>query len=42
MAGWQIALAAILAAHPGMRGVLFDLPHVIADAPKGSRRTWRR
>jgi hypothetical protein len=32
VAGWQIVLAAILAAHPGMRGVLFDLPHVIADA----------
>lgn len=27
-------LAAILSAHPQMRGVLFDLPHVIADAPK--------
>ena len=27
-------LAAILPAHPHMRGVLFDLPHVIADAPK--------
>ncbi|MFY9930550.1 MAG: methyltransferase [Streptosporangiaceae bacterium] len=26
-------LAAILAAHPHMRGVLFDLPHVIAGAP---------
>ena len=26
-------LAAILAAHPDMRGVLFDLPHVIAAAP---------
>ena len=25
-------LAAILAAHPHMRGVLFDLPHVIIDA----------
>jgi predicted O-methyltransferase YrrM len=25
-------LAAILAAHPHMRGVLFDLPHVITDA----------
>jgi hypothetical protein len=27
-------LASILPAHPHMRGVLFDLPHVIADAPK--------
>jgi hypothetical protein len=27
-------LAAILAAHPDMRGVLFDLPHVITDAPQ--------
>jgi hypothetical protein len=26
-------LAAILAAHPHMRGVLFDLPHVITSAP---------
>jgi O-methyltransferase domain/Dimerisation domain len=26
-------LAAILAAHPQMRGVLFDLPHVITSAP---------
>ena len=26
-------LAAILAAHPHMHGVLFDLPHVIASAP---------
>ena len=26
-------LAAILAAHPQMRGVLFDLPHVITGAP---------
>jgi predicted O-methyltransferase YrrM len=26
-------LATILAAHPHMRGVLFDLPHVITDAP---------
>jgi hypothetical protein len=26
-------LAAILAAHPDMRGVLFDLPHVTAAAP---------
>ncbi len=26
-------LAAILAAHPDMRGVLFDLPHVITRAP---------
>jgi O-methyltransferase domain/Dimerisation domain len=26
-------LAAILAAHPDVRGVLFDLPHVITDAP---------
>ena len=27
-------LAAILAAHPHMRGVLFDLPHVITSAPE--------
>ena len=27
-------LAAILAAHPHMRGVLFDLPHVITSAPQ--------
>ena len=27
-------LAAILPGHPGLRGVLFDLPHVVADAPK--------
>ena len=27
-------LAAILAAHPHMRGVLFDLPHIITSAPK--------
>ena len=27
-------LAAILAAHPQMRGVLFDLPHVITAAPQ--------
>jgi hypothetical protein len=26
-------LATILAAHPHMRGVLFDLPHIITDAP---------
>jgi hypothetical protein len=26
-------LAAILAAHPNIRGVLFDLPHVITEAP---------
>jgi hypothetical protein len=26
-------LAAILSAHAGPRGVLFDLPHVVADAP---------
>lgn len=25
-------LAAILAAHPGVRGILFDLPHVVAGA----------
>jgi hypothetical protein len=25
--------AAILTAHPQLRGVLFDLPHVISDAP---------
>ena len=27
-------LAAVLAGHPALRGVLFDLPHVVADAPK--------
>jgi hypothetical protein len=27
-------LAAILPAHPHMRGVLFDLPHGVTDAPK--------
>ena len=27
-------LAAILAAHPHLRGVLFDLPHVVTDAPQ--------
>jgi O-methyltransferase domain/Dimerisation domain len=27
-------LAAILAAHPHLRGVLFDLPHIVADAPQ--------
>ncbi|HMD24262.1 MAG TPA: methyltransferase [Streptosporangiaceae bacterium] len=27
-------LATILAAHPHMRGVLFDLPHIITSAPK--------
>jgi hypothetical protein len=26
-------LATILARHPGPRGILFDLPHVVADAP---------
>jgi hypothetical protein len=26
-------LAAVLARHPGVRGVLFDLPHVLRDAP---------
>src|SRR4029434_10248340 len=25
-------LAAILARHPGMRGILYDLPHVVRDA----------
>jgi O-methyltransferase/methyltransferase family protein len=27
-------LAAILSGHPGLRGVVFDLPHVVAGAPK--------
>jgi hypothetical protein len=27
-------LAAILSGHPDLRGILFDLPHVVADAPK--------
>ena len=27
-------LAAILPGRPGLRGVLFDLPHVVTDAPK--------
>ena len=35
-------LAAILAAHPHMRGVLFDLPHVITSAPKPSPATASR
>ena len=26
-------LAAILVQHPGVRGVLFDMPHVVTDAP---------
>ena len=26
-------LAAVLSRHPGIRGVLFDLPHVVRDAP---------
>jgi hypothetical protein len=26
-------LAAVLSEHPGVRGVLFDLPHVVRDAP---------
>ena len=26
-------LAAVLTRHPGLRGVLFDLPHVVRDAP---------
>jgi len=26
-------LAAVLSSHPGLRGMLFDLPHVVADAP---------
>jgi hypothetical protein len=26
-------LAALLSRHPGLRGVLFDLPHVVRDAP---------
>ena len=32
-------LQAILAQHAGPRGVLFDLPHVVADAPKHPRIT---
>jgi len=31
--GGGTVLATILAAHPHMHGVLFDLPHVITDAP---------
>ena len=27
-------LAAILSGRPGLRGILFDLPHIVADAPK--------
>ena len=34
-------LAAILAAHPDLRGVLFDLPHVIAGA-RDPGQPWRR
>ena len=30
-------LAGVLEAYPSMRGVLFDLPHVIEGAPRGSR-----
>lgn len=30
-------LRAILAAHPGIEGVLFDLPHVVAEAPAAPR-----
>jgi SAM-dependent methyltransferase len=31
--GHGALVAALLTAHPGMRGVVFDLPHVVADAP---------
>lgn len=31
--GRGFLLATILARHPGMRGILFDLPHVVAGAP---------
>ena len=31
-------LAAILTRHPGVRGVLFDLSHVVAEAPVCSRQ----
>src|SRR3954447_10869313 len=31
--GWGQLLAAILPAYPAMRGVLFDLPQVVAGAP---------
>lgn len=31
--GRGFLLATILARHPGMRGILFDLPHVLAGAP---------
>jgi hypothetical protein len=30
--GHGALVAALLAAHPGMRGAVFDLPHVVADA----------
>ena len=30
--GQGVLVAAILAAHPGLRGTLFDQPHVVADA----------
>ena len=30
-------LSEILAAHPNTRGILFDLPHVVAEAPKNER-----
>jgi predicted O-methyltransferase YrrM len=32
LAGAGALVAAILARHPGVRAVLFDLPHVVADA----------
>jgi hypothetical protein len=31
--GHGALVAALLTAHPGMRGVVFDLPHVVADTP---------
>jgi hypothetical protein len=35
--GHGALLAAVLAAHPGARGVLFDRPHVVAGAPEPLR-----
>jgi hypothetical protein len=38
---WQRLLAAILDAHPSCRGILFDLPEVVAQAvPLGVLHDW--
>ena len=34
-------LAAILARYPGPRGILFDRPHVVSDAPEIAQSAWR-